>query len=255
MTDCILLLRSNYQGYPQPGGPTAHFVRVGAATMHTVNQMTSGGRWPGSDCAVADMQSVLLDRGLHVPVLSLEAYANTSQYGTTCEGIVYALAKYKVASHIVQGNPQPDWVMNPAWGGLLAPSQFQAYLAASLRVYVQIDDVAPVGTTIPVVGQPEAAISLEAVNPRDVFWRGGAHTFKIVANGNLQHHWFGPTAWNGPEILATGLVSGQHIEANVAADGSSLSVSVNRPDGRTARFTQFQPQPAGQPSWREDEIT
>src|SRR5665213_487019 len=127
MPDAILLLQSTDQGFPAPGGVTAHFVRVGGAQMHTVAQMTAGGLYPGSDCAVADIRSVLLDRGLDVPVRTLEGQAGTTTRGTTVEAIPAVLSMYKIPSHIVAGTPAEGWVMNSAWGGMVSPVVYPLY--------------------------------------------------------------------------------------------------------------------------------
>jgi hypothetical protein len=181
------------------------------------------------------MRSALLDRGITAPTLTLEAYAGTSQYGTTSEGIVYALSKYNVRSHIVRGDPQPGWCMNPAWGGLLPPSMFQAYLAASLHVYVQIDDAAPVIATHPIVGQPEKPATLEGMNAVTIDPVTGAQRYyRVDSAGHIQHKWYVGNAWSGYQDLTQtlGKIASGSLAAATTKDGSAVVLFWRATDGK-----------------------
>ena len=219
-------------------GVTAHFVRVGGPDMHTVAQMTAGGLYPGSDCAVADIRSVLLDRGIDVSVRTLEQQAGTTSRGTSVEAIVTVLAMHHIPSYIVAGSPAPDWVMNSAWGGMVSPVVYPLYARASLGRYVQIDDGAiPVSNPTPVIrATPESAQPVDMLTAFDVtpdntqraFWASTTahHVTELTRDPAGVEHSTDHTVVNGFPV-ATG--SGQ---ASHAPDGSTVFLFYESAAGR-----------------------
>jgi len=147
VNDSVLLIRATPQGQPQAGGPDGHFVRCSSfATTHPVNQLHIGGWYPDFDCAEGVLISALEDRGLPVPPAhTLEQDAGTNpSYGTGWNGLIRVAAQFGLQpTPQLPGDPPPGWLMNPAWGGVLPPATFPAYLAASQHEYVQFQAPIP----------------------------------------------------------------------------------------------------------------
>ena len=143
MTDAMLIT-SDSHGFPVPNGNHGHFVlRTSNPHLRVINQVTDGGHFPQSDCAVACTMTILLERGISVSGLTIERDEGTTAAGTIIDYIPPTLAQFGITSRIVNGEPAPGYIGNVAWGGLLDPSHFPEYLAAAIGRYVQVDDAHP----------------------------------------------------------------------------------------------------------------
>jgi hypothetical protein len=141
MRDAILLIHSTDAGVPAgPGSGFLHWVRRSdGAHMSPVNQMKAGGKDPQGDCAPTDLLSRLLDDGRRYPMPVLEALCGTANGITTVEGLMAGLRRFGYTCHWDRGPASVGWIMNPAWGGLISPTQCGPYITAFTGQSVIID--------------------------------------------------------------------------------------------------------------------
>lgn len=136
MAEYIALLRSDYDGVPRVGSPAWHLVRFTTNSHPTpVNQMRAGGQYPSRDCGAADVVSLAADYGIQVSIRTVEAWAGTTQLGTSFGGLQRAFANLRIPSRFVFGTPPGGLVgMNPAFAGVIPPSQMGTYYASARTV-------------------------------------------------------------------------------------------------------------------------
>jgi hypothetical protein len=128
----VLAIFSDHNGDPYTGtGRIGHVVRIGSSTMPVVNEFTDGGVYEHEDCAPACVASRIRESGIVTSVRQIELLAGTGPQGTLFPGIERALRFFGVACDFSTGAPAPGWIMNPAGGRLLDPSNFPEYLRAS----------------------------------------------------------------------------------------------------------------------------
>lgn len=143
MSSYLLAIWSDRSGNPWTRGPRdriGHVVRVGSEQMHLVDEFTSGGPLAHVACAPACILSRLMDDGVATSMAKIEQAAGTGPQGTLFPGIESCLTQYGVANHFQGSNPPSGWIMNPAGGRLVPPSEFPAYLAASQGGCIVMDD-------------------------------------------------------------------------------------------------------------------
>jgi len=165
VTDVIQLESSDAHGNMVIGGADRHFVRYSDNPhMHAVNQMHDGGQFLDADCAVADTQSAMLDRGIQVSAITIEQEDATTANGTLVARVVIALRDAGIACHVANETPPGGlYVMNSAWGGIIAPADTGMYYACSLGWGVVIDAPEPWHTPTPTPTQEIEM--LEATDP------------------------------------------------------------------------------------------
>lgn len=247
-SDCILLIHSDSHGNPTPSGGNFHFVRRSDnPAMHVVNQMTAGGQYPGDDCGPADLLSRLYDDGRSASMHALEKACNTQGYGTSTADLLLGLWGYGYAADRVLGDPPRGWIHNPAWGGLIGPSGFDGYMAASAHEYIVIHtpgawETAPVSNPTPVGGRPESQEEnpdvISVLRPdgitRDIFTVDAAGTGRhtvVVDNGNpgVPYNDVIPGSWS------------EFLRAYWAPDMSSLTVIGRASVGGQTYFDYWKP--------------
>lgn len=178
MTDAIWLIRSDTNGNPHPGGSIGHYVLVTQNPHPAVfNEFNDGGAFQHADCGPACVLSALADRGQHPAARLVESACSTGQTGTSVAGVSQGLGHFGVVNTWAAGNPAPGYIMNPAGGRIIPPSEFPAYRAASAGYVVNF-----------------AATTAGAdVTPEEHAW--------LLAVYNAIYGASPPQAWNNIEIL------------------------------------------------------
>jgi hypothetical protein len=162
MSDYIWLIRSDSLGNPHPGGSIGHYVLVTQnPTPAVFNEFTDGGAYQHADCGEACILSALADRGQHPTAKAVEAACGATAGGTTVGGVSNGLGHFGVVNTWEQGNPVSGYIMNPAGGRIIPPSEFPAYLAATGGYIVSF---AATGTPETPDMTPEQAAMLQAIN-------------------------------------------------------------------------------------------
>jgi hypothetical protein len=192
MADCVWLIHSDAHGNPNVSGPDGHFVRVSSNPhMHALNQMHAGGNHPDADCAETCLRSALEDRGRDASTVTLEHESGMTGQVTTLPGLVAAASDQGLQPMLLRGDPAPNWIMNPAWGGLLDPSHFAQYMAASqhwmvvLQAWEPWQQPAPTPTP-PLPEDDDMGVFGPAWNSKRP-GRDDGDIFLLDANGRVHH--------------------------------------------------------------------
>lgn len=143
MTDSILLIHADSAGDPAEPGTVGHFVLVSEYPAPPFNEFDDNGHFEHADCGPAAILSALAARGQHPTATAVEAACGTTGSGTTVKGVSTGLGHFGVVNTWQQRNPAPGWIMNPAGGRTVPPSEFPAYLAASQGWTVTFASVVP----------------------------------------------------------------------------------------------------------------
>lgn len=140
---CWVNRDSGYPQAPNRPGSVKHVVRVGwNPRMPVVLEFASGGILSHVACAPACIESRLLEAGIHSDSMALiEQIAGTTlSGGTTWDGILRALANFRIPGTTDTGPCPPGYVMNPMLDAVQPMAAFPAYLAARQGGYISVPD-------------------------------------------------------------------------------------------------------------------
>lgn len=131
MSDFIWLIHADSAGNPTEPGTIGHFVLVSDTPQLAVNEFDDNGKYEHADCGPACILSALAARGQHPTATAVELACGTGGGGTQVKGVSEGLGHFGVVNGWQRGEPSPGWIMNPAGGRIIPPSEFPSYLAAS----------------------------------------------------------------------------------------------------------------------------